>query len=150
MKINSFLLLIALISAPFCSALNSCSEKKIVDIDYTLINTQSDINYAYNEAASCASLKPDNDALCCYIKIKFKNEKMDETFTQKGCYEVGMDVFQDIENDAYDFKDFKDNVEKGIEDKYGGDDYINVKSLSIDCSSKYLHLAGLALLFFFL
>ena len=34
MKINSFMLLISLIAAPFCSDLNSCSEKKIVDVDY--------------------------------------------------------------------------------------------------------------------
>ena len=152
MKINLIVLLIALIAAPFCSALNSCEEKKIVNDDYSLINNQSDVNYAYNEAASCASLNTEKEnALCCYIKIKFKNELIDETFTQKGCYEVEMDVFQKIENDTYDdFKEFKDEVEENIENKNGGEDNIDIKSLSIDCSSKYLHLAGLALLFFFL
>ena len=151
MKINLIVLLIALITTPFCSALNSCSDKAILD-GYAIKNLHSDINYAYNEAASCASLKTDNDnALCCYIKLKFKNDTSDETFTQKGCYEVPMDTFQAIENDTLDdFKEFKDQVEDRIENYYGGEDYIDVKSLSIDCSSKYLHLAGLAMLFFFL
>ena len=146
MKINSFVLLIAFIAAPFCSALNSCQEKKIINDDGTLISNQSDINYAYNEVASCASLQTEEEnTICCYVKIKFKNEKMDETFTQKGCGEVGID---ELQND--DFGDLIDELETKIESQYGGEDNIDVKSLSVDCSSKYLNFAGLALLFFFL
>ena len=144
MKINSLVLLIALIAVPFCSAINVCSDKSIMDEDGILNNNQSDLNYAYNEVASCASLTTNSDsAICCYIKLKFKNEKLDETFTQKGCAEIGIISLQ---SEDPDFDDFLDLAETDIEEING----VDVKSLSIDCSSKYLQLAGLVLLFFFL
>ena len=148
MKINSLVLLIALIAVPFCSAINVCSDKSIMDEDGILNNNQSDLNYAYNEVASCASLTTNSDsAICCYIKLKFKNELLDETFTQKGCAEVEISTLQ---SEDPDFDDFLDQTEADIEEVNGGENSIDVKSLSIDCSSKYLQLAGLALLFFFL
>ena len=148
MKINSLVLLIALIAVPFCSAINSCSDKSIMDDNGILNNNQSDLNYAFNEVASCASLTTNSDsAICCYIKLKFKNELLDETFTQKGCAEVEISTLQ---SEDPDFDDFLDQTEADIEEVNGGENSIDVKSLSIDCSSKYLQLAGLALLFFFL
>ena len=154
MKINSFVILIALITAPFCLALNKCREKAIIDEETNkIINIQSDINYAYNEVASCASLQTEPDpetgeeTLCCYVKLKFKNELLDETFTQKGCCEVETSL---LVSDDTEFGDLIDIVETDIENNHGGDSVIDIKSLSIDCSSKYLHLAGLAILFFFL
>ena len=149
MKINSLVLLIALIAVPFCSAINICSDKSIMDDNGILKNNQSDLNYAYNEAASCASLTTSDSesTICCYIKLKFKNELLDETFTQKGCAEVEISTLQ---SEDPDFDDFLDQTEADIEEVNGGENSIDVKSLSIDCSSKYLQLAGLALLFFFL
>ena len=148
MKINSLVLLIALIAVPFCSAINVCSDKSIMDEDGILNNNQSDLNYAFNEVASCASLTTNSDsAICCYIKLKFKNELLDETFTQKGCIEVEISKLQ---SEDPDFDDFLDQTEADIEEVNGGENSIDVKSLSIDCSSKYLQLAGLVLLFFFL
>ena len=148
MKINSLVLLIALIAVPFCSAINFCSDKSIMDDNGILKNNQSDLNYAYNEAASCASLTTNSEsAICCYIKLKFKNELLDETFTQKGCAEVEISTLQ---SEDPDFDDFLDQTEADIEEVNGGENSIDVKSLSIDCSSKYLQLAGLVLLFFFL
>ena len=148
MKINSLVLLIALIAVPFCSAINVCSDKSIMDEDGILNNNQSDLNYAYNEVASCASLTTNSDsAICCYIKLKFKNELLDETFTQKGCAELEISTLQD---EDLDFDDFLEQIEADIEEVNGGENSIDVKSLSIDCSSKYFQLAGLVLLFFFL
>ena len=148
MKINSLVLLIALIAVPFCSAINFCSDKSIMDDNGILKNNQSDLNYAFNEAASCASLTTNSEsAICCYIKLKFKNELLDETFTQKGCAEVEISTLQ---SEDPDFDDFLDQTEADIEEVNGGENSIDVKSLSIDCSSKYLQLAGLVLLFFFL
>ena len=139
MKINSLVLLIALIAVPFCSAINFCSDKSIMDDNGILKNNQSDLNYAFNEAASCASLTTNSEsAICCYIKLKFKNELLDETFTQKGCAEVEISTLQ---SEDPDFDDFLDQTEADIEEVNGGENSIDVKSLSIDCSSKYLQLA---------
>ena len=145
MQMNSFVVLIVLAVAPFCAALGSCSEKTLFSSSYKLADITTDRTLAYNEAASCATLKPDSTSLgmmCCYIKVKFKNKDMDEKFTQKGCMEF--DVTDAIINDKFD--DFKDSIKQYIEDQ----SVVEVKKLSIDCSSKFLHLAGIALIFFLL
>ena len=145
MQMNSFVVLIVLAVAPFCTALGSCSEKTLFSSSYKLADITTDRTLAYNEAASCATLKPDSTTsgiMCCYIKVKFKNKDMDEKFTQKGCMEF--DVTDAIINDKFD--DFKDSIKQYIEDQ----SVVEVKKLSIDCSSKFLHLAGIALIFFLL
>ena len=145
MQMNSFVVLIVLAVAPFCTALGSCSEKTLFSSSYKLSDKTTDKTLAYNEAASCATLKPDSTTsgmMCCYIKVKFKNKDLDEKFTQKGCMEF--DVTDAIINDKFD--EFKDNVEGYIQDQSD----VEVKKLSIDCSSKFLHLAGIALIFFLL
>ena len=145
MQMNSFVVLIVLAVAPFCAALGSCSEKTLFSSYYKLSDITTDRTLAYNKAASCATLKPDGTShglTCCYIKVKFKNTDYDEKFTQKGCMEF--DLTDVIINDNFD--EFKDSVEKYIADQSG----VEVKKLSIDCSSKFLHLAGIALIFFLL
>ena len=145
MQMNSFVVLIVLAVAPFCTSLGSCSEKTLFSSSYKLADITTDRTLAYNEAASCATLKPDSTTsgvMCCYIKVKFKNTDLDEKFTQKGCMEF--DVTDAIINDKFD--EFKDSVEGYIQDQNG----VEVKKLSIDCSSKFLHLAGIALIFFLL
>ena len=145
MQMNSFVVLIVLAVAPFCAALGSCSEKTLFSSSYKLSDITTDRTLAYNKAASCATLKPDSTSgmMCCYIKVKFKNKDLDEKFTQKGCMEF--EVTDAIINDNFD--EFKDSVETGIGNVNPN---IEVKKLSIDCSSKFLHLAGIALIFFLL
>ena len=145
MQMNSFVVLIVLAIAPFCAALGSCSEKTLFSSSYKLADTTTDRTLAYNEAASCATLKPDSTSsgmMCCYIKVKFKNTVLEEKFTQKGCMEI--DATDAIINGNFD--EFKESVEGYIQDQNG----VEVKKLSIDCSSKFLHLAGIALIFFLL
>ena len=145
MQMNSFVVLIVLAIAPFCAALGSCSEKTLFSSSYKLADTTTDRTLAYNEAASCATLKPDSTSsgmMCCYIKVKFKNTVLEEKFTQKGCMEF--DATDAIINGNFD--EFKESVEGYIQDQNG----VEVKKLSIDCSSKFLHLAGIALIFFLL
>ena len=153
MKINSFILMLALAVVPFCTA-GDCSDKAILEgTGYTLKTKVSDLTYAYNEAASCVTLQPVDGTACCYIKIKFKNEDVDEKFTQKGCITITDDEYKKYVADVDDednFKDFTKLVRDKIEQNNGGEDKIDVKSISIDCSSKFLQLAGIALLFFFL
>ena len=152
MKISSFVVLLALAALPFCTSLGKCSDKAIFKdyTNYELINNNQDKTLAYNSEASCYTLNSDSDGYhCCYVKVKFKNEQLDEKFTQKGCMEFTNEGFENAvvnDNDQMDFDDFKDEIETKIEQSSG----VKVKSLSINCSSKFLHLAGIALLFFFL
>ena len=146
MKINLFIIFIALATAPLCAALGSCSDKSIFeDTTFKLNSINSDVNLAYNGDASCATLRPDSTEdgkICCYVKVKFENKDLDETFTQKGCYEF--DATDSILND--EFGEFKDIVEDQIERSND----VDVKDLSIDCNSKFLHLTGIALILFLL
>ena len=146
MQMNSFVLLIVLAVTPFCTALGSCSDKTLFSSGHKLSDITTDKTLAYNHAASCATLKPDSTTIgmsCCYIKVKFKNAQLDEKFTQKGCIE--MDIADAMIND--DFDGYKDAVEDYINKQNPN---VEVKSLSIDCNSKFLHLAGIALIFFLL
>ena len=145
MQMYSFVLLIVLAVTPFCTA-GSCSDKTLFSSAYKLSDTDRDKTLAYNHAASCATLKPDSTSLgeaCCYIKLKFKNTQLDKKFTQKGCIEA--DIADLMINDKFD--DYKESVEGYINTQNTD---VEVKSLSIDCSSKFLHLAGIALIFFLL
>ena len=159
MKTNSFVLLLTLLIASIYADgdLGVCSTKALFNdyTNYELRYPNSDVTKAYNGPASCVTLKPDQTGgtLCCYVKLKYKYEDGDyeETFTQKGCMEIEDSVFKrDVSEmgDSRDFDDFKKEVEETIEKKYY--DKITVKKLSIDCNSKFLHLTGMMLLFFFL
>ena len=130
---------------------SSCSYKAVLDSDGNLLNSGiSDVTKAYNGPASCATLRLDGGLLCCYIKFKFKNEEIDEKFTHKGCYEIPGETTGVI-NDSEDF-DFEENIIDILETKFNNkyQNKYSSKKISIDCSSKYLHLAGFALLFLLL
>ena len=131
---------------------HKCSDKELLDSDGQLkYSLSSDVTKAFNEVASCISLEPNdrNTEICCYMKIKFENELLDEKFTHKGCHSVPTSyLLEDADPDIEDYID-------GLEDKeffYASDTdetyYIDYKSISIDCNSKYLAIGfGLLLLF---
>ena len=110
-----------------------------------MINKVSDWTRAYNDVSSCATLKTDDDNLCCYMKIKFENEELDETFTQKGCIEIGFNETIDInDDDIFDaFLEYKENRIASVNN-------VEVDSLDIDCSAKFINIFILSLLLFLL
>ena len=133
---------------------HKCSDKDILD-DSGHLNHQeyADVTLAYNGIGSCSSLIADNDdEVCCYIKLKFKNELYDEKFTHKGCTSIPVSAL--IADEGADIDDYIDAA------KLLGDYYIDntnntykiiYKDLDIDCNSKFLKFAtGLCLLLLFL
>ena len=145
MKVNYVILLVALLTIPFCvSEIYSCSDKAIIDENFKLTKSlDADYTYAYNKVSSCATLSTTNSSTaCCYIKLKFENTLYDEKFTHKGCMEVSLADY--LLEDA-DFDKLIDTVEDLI-NKFNGDRNITVDKLSIDCSSKFIQLAGISLL----
>ena len=147
--------IVAMILVSLSVSQDSCSDKFILDSNRVITgNTYSDVTKAYNGPASCATLKLDNGGyMCCYIKIKFKNENLDEKFTHKGCYEItDSDSAKYVMGDYDDF-DFKDVIIGGLENSFDTANRnlnLTYKSISVDCSSKYLNLVGFALLFMLL
>jgi len=145
MKVNYVILLVALLTIPFCvSEIYSCSDKAIIDKNFALTKSlDADYTGAYNKVSSCATLSTTNtDTACCYIKLKFKNELYDEKFTHKGCIEVSLENY--LLEDA-DFDKLIDDTEASI-NTHNGNRNITVDKLSIDCSSKFIQLAGISLL----
>ena len=83
MKVNYVILLVALLTIPFCvSEIYSCDDKAILEKNFELrYSADNDYTGAYNKVSSCATLSTTNsDTACCYIKLKFKNEIYDEKF----------------------------------------------------------------------
>ena len=166
MRANTFLIVVALLAVPFCTNLNQCKEKAILEeisgskgLNFTIKEIAYDRTYAYNDVASCQSLYAEGDeafgSMCCYIKLKFKNPILDEKFTQKGCFEFNLTRYATESDDKFDFGDYKEWIKESIEAKdyqmEGTEKFkVEVKTLDIDCSSKYLHLVGLALILFLL
>ena len=145
MKVNYVILLVALLTIPFCvSDIYSCDDKAIIDKNFALTKSpDADYTAAYNKASSCATLSTTNTSMaCCYMKLKFKNTIYDEKFTHKGCIEVS---YADYLLEDTDFDKLIDDVENLI-NKFNGDKNITVDKLSIDCSSKFIQLAGISLL----
>ena len=133
---------------------HKCSDKELLDSNYHLVNSAvSDVTLAYNEVGSCISLEADekDSQICCYMKIKFKNELLDERFTHKGCHSVSTSYL--LEEATSDIDDYIEDLEENRDYYYAtdedGDNYqIVYKSVSIDCNSKYLAIGfGLLLLF---
>ena len=150
---NSIFLLFALLCVPLCLA-QDVEEKKtsIYCTDKSLLNGNallypgSDVTLAYNKEASCATLQTtSNENICCYMKIKFENEYLDETFTQKGCIEVNLNYTVDI-NDDDRFEAFLDAKEAEISKANN----VTVDKLSIDCSAKFIKIFTLSLSLFLL
>ena len=127
----------------------ACSDKAILSNYKLKYSDSADETRAFNGPASCATLSLDSGVACCYIKLKFKNEKADETFTHKGCYEISGSDFM---TEDYDFdENIIKNIETNFDNAYANSDPKLVsKKISIDCSSKYLNLVGFALLFLLL
>ena len=146
---NTICLFLILLAIPFCYTESmACDAKAILDDKNTLVigRNENDWTRAYNDAASCATLRAnDGESMCCYIKLKFNNENLDEKFTHKGCYEVKKETY--ASSDSSTFKEFVDLLENEIDI---ANENITVKSLSIDCSSKFLHFVGLSILLFLL
>ena len=146
--------IVAMILVSLSVSQDSCSDKFIMDSNKVITgSTYSDVTKAYNGPASCATLKLDGGYMCCYIKIKFKNENLDEKFTHKGCYEITDSTKAKNVIGDYDDFDFDDVIIGELEDSFDkANEKLNLtyKSISIDCSSKYLNLFGFALLFMLL
>ena len=140
-----FLSLFAISFLTFCQSgiITDCSGKAIINSDGSLINDPTnDVTLAFNGPASCATLDPEDDGFCCYIKIKFENDNLEEKFTHKGCYFLAQDTYNNItQQDDFDI------LIEDLEQKF---DKINQnltsKTISVDCSSKYLQLVEIALI----
>ena len=130
---------------------HTCSSKELLDSGKLTQSLSSDVTLAFNGVASCISLEPnDKDTqICCYMKIKFENELLDEKYTHKGCHSVPTSYL--LEEATSDIDDYIDGLEE-TEYYYASDSEesynIDFKSVSIDCNSKYLAIGfGLLLLF---
>ena len=144
MQVNYMFFLVALLTIPFCtSQIYTCKDKSILNSTYHLEATDGDVEKAYNEVASCATLKTENDeAGCCYLKVKIKNTVYDETYTLKGCHEVSIEQYI---NEDLDFDDIIDSLEQNITSANSKSN-IEVKKVNLDCSSKFIQFVGLSLL----
>ena len=145
MKIKIIFLLLALIIVVKNETVigGNCGAKGILN-GYSLIgDTYSDIKLAYNGVASCASLntdeqdEQDEQAICCYAKVKFKNKVADHKFTHRGCIEV---TAKEYDNGV---KNLVKELEKGINQE---DSNIQKVDVEIDCNSIYMKLTGIFLL----
>lgn len=118
-----------------------CSDKAIFSVNSFKYDTYEDQKCAYHGVSSCISLHTDEeDSLCCYLKIKFRNKYADKKFTHRGCIEVAGTNLQN-------FDEFKDRFEQDIKNT---DTNIDKVDLDIDCNSKFIKITGIILLAFLL
>lgn len=147
MKVNNVFLLVALLAVPFCvSQIYTCTGKSLFKRygSYALNVTDGDHDIAYNKVASCATLKTEeDDGICCYMKIKFENSIYDETYTQKGCYEVSLSNVTELAEQDKDFDDIIDYIESRVNEANLN---ITVDKIHLDCSSKFIQFVGISLL----
>ena len=149
------LITLATISLIFCdyNLGKPCSSKKLLTDDYFLDaeyyqSLQGDYKVAFYDVASCVSLKPDtNDGICCYMKIKYKLDPADAHYTHRGCVNVPSQYFAS----SNDFEAYEQTIENSITNNYATTAAVlsDVK-VNIDCSSKFIKLAGLIVLFLLL
>ena len=140
MKIKIIFLLLALIIVVKNETVigGNCGAKGILNGNSLIGDTYSDIKLAYNGVASCASLNTDNEeAICCYAKVKFKNKEADRKFTHRGCREVNATEYDS------GVKNLVKDLEKGINAE---DSNIQKVDVEIDCNSIYMKLTGIFLL----
>lgn len=128
----------------------NCTDKEIMT-NFKLHYPDGDFSTAYGKQSSCQTLRAKDDSLsetrehlkvCCYLKLKFKNKRLDRTFTQQGCYKFDM---ADFVNYDYDFGDYIDSMKENITAANPGWD-IDVKKINLDCHGNYLRFVGLAML----
>ena len=108
---------------------HACSSKKIINSDGHLSNSPNgDLTLAYNKVGSCISLQTDSDdEVCCYIKIRFKNELLDERFTHKGCQPVQTKyLLEDADPDIDDYIECNNLMEYTSYDLCRGHDVIGL------------------------
>ena len=123
---------------------SACGKKEILDSDYKLIySSVKDYKLAYNDAASCATFSTGNDnTTCCYIKLKFENLMNEEKYTHTGCYELNITSL--LDDASLDVEAIIENLETAF--NTANKNSLESKDIDIDCGSKYIHLASLALL----
>lgn len=142
MKVTILIITLTIIGYTFSGY---CSEKAILESNRLPTEyTYDDRKLAYNEIASCASLRTTSsttadEKACCYLKVKFRNKEADKKFTHRGCIALTISEMSDIDKTIDD-----------LEDKIEEPENIEKADIDIDCSSKYLKLAGLILLSFLL
>ena len=150
---SKYFLVLCFLSAVLCQAGQSCSEKAILSNDQKLLyENYADKTLVFNDVASCVSLKTDEDKTCCYIKTKFENELLDEKFTHEGCIEINnIYLYDDVDVDIDDVIDgmLDDSHDYVIPEATDGEQIV-FKKFEIDCSSRFIQMAGIALLLFLL
>ena len=135
-KTELFLLVIlTLIASANLEEGSHCDGKTILSGNNFLYDTFEDYKAAYHGAASCVSLHSDEDSICCYMKVKFRNKEADKNFTHRGC--VQMSNFTNI-------KGYTKEYEKRIEAEH--ENKIDKVDIDIDCNSKFITITGLVLL----
>ena len=139
MKMKCLIFAMLTLAVNLYSMGNECNSKSIFS-GYSLIESYADVTKAYNGAASCVSLRSDDEHLCCYIKAKFKNKIADKKFTHKGCIELNSTSLSDVKATTK----FYEAVLESDTEKYKNVD------IDIDCNSKFIKLTGLVLLAFLL
>ena len=118
-----------------------CEDKAILNGNNFIYDTYEDQKSAYHGAASCVSLRSDEDnSLCCYMKIKFRNRAADKKFTHRGCIPM-------LGTNARNMKQFIKEYEQSIKDTNENIDKVDI---NIDCNSKFMKITGLVLLAFLL
>jgi len=118
-----------------------CESKAILEDYEFLSDTYADIKSAYHGIASCISLHNDDEnSLCCYLKIKFRNKQVDKKYTHRGCIPM-------LAKDVEDLDNFIDNYEAEMEKRNENIDKVDI---DIDCNSKFMKITGLVLLAFLL
>lgn len=146
MNAKLFFLVVVFVSLQLClSRVFFCVDKEIMT-DYKLHYPDGDFNTAYGKQSSCQTLraKDDNQHLkvCCYFKVKFKNKRLDRTFTQEGCHRFDM---TNLVNYDYDYDKYIDAMKANISAANSEWD-IDVKKITLDCHGNFLRFAGLAML----
>ena len=113
-----------------------CEDKAILNGNNFIYDTYEDQKSAYHGAASCVSLRSDEDnSLCCYMKIKFRNRAADKKFTHRGCIPM-------LGTNARNMKQFIKEYEQSIKDTNENIDKVDI---NIDCNSKFMKITGLVL-----
>lgn len=118
-----------------------CSDKYILENGKLKYDIYEDHKEAFNGIASCVSLRSTLNTVCCYLKVKFKNEAADKKYTHRGCVELYVEEWSDIKSVINAF-------ESNITASSG--EQISIKDVDIDCHSNLIKITGLILLAFLL
>ena len=137
-KIELFLLVtLTLIVSVKLELGGQCEDKAILNENSFLYDTYEDQKSAFHGAPSCISLHTEeNDSLCCYMKVKFRNRAADKKFTHRGCTPM-------LGSDLANLKEYINSYENSIDQ---ANENIDKVDMDIDCNSKFIKLTGLVLL----